>query len=52
MLIVFKVFNKEKEQLEYEFGAVNKILETVIPRMVNKKFVAWCGKHPDEPSDY
>ena len=45
--IDFNSLNKlrlHEEQLQYEFGAVNKILETVIPRMVNKKFIAWCGK--------
>lgn len=35
---------KEDDKLQYELGCVFEILNNIIPKLPNKKFVAWCGK--------
>ncbi len=35
---------KEDDMMAYEFGTVMELLHYIIPKLPNKKIVAWCGR--------
>ncbi len=39
-----KKLNKENDMMSYELGTVMEILHTILPKLPNKKIVAWCGR--------
>jgi superfamily II DNA or RNA helicase len=37
-------FKKDDDKRQYELGSVFEILNNIIPKLPNKKIVAWCGR--------